>query len=182
VKYSTNDRIGIAFNDYLMKGFAMDGPNEIEVLLKTIPWFNELKPEHFEKLAKIASLHQYPEGGEVFREGDRQDYLFIVLEGRVALEIFIPHQGRVRILTAEPMGVIGWSSVTPFVRQRTASARAILPSKLIGLNAEAMRQMCDEDHDLGYVVMLRIANIIASRLTVTRLQLLDMFAAPTAED
>ena len=160
----------------------MEGPNDIEILLKTIPWFNELKPEHFEKLAKIASLHQYPEGGEVFREGDRQDCLFIVLEGWVALEIFVPHRGRVRILTAEPMDVLGWSSVTPIVRQRTASARAILPSKLIGLNSEAMRQWCEEDHELGYVVMHRIANIVASRLTVTRLQLLDMFAAPTMED
>ena len=160
----------------------MDEPNEIEAMLKTIPWFNEIKPEHFEKLAEIASLHMYPEGGEVFREGDRQDCLCIILEGRVALEIFIPHQGRVRILTAEPMEVIGWSSVTPIVRQRTASARAILPTKIIGLDSEKLRALCDEDHELGYLVMRRIANIVASRLTVTRLQLLDMFAAPTGED
>lgn len=160
----------------------MDGPNEIEALLKTIPWFNEIEPEHFKKLAEIASLHIYPQGGEVFREGDRQDCLCIILEGRVALEIFIPHQGRVRILTAEPMEVIGWSSVTPVVRQRTASARAILPTKIIGLDSEKLRALCEEDHDLGYLVMHRIANIVASRLTVTRLQLLDMFAAPTGED
>lgn len=160
----------------------MDGPTEIGSLLKTIPWFNELKPEHFEKLAQIASLHIYPQGGEVFREGDRQDCLCIILEGRVALEIFIPHQGRVRILTAEPMDVIGWSSVTPVVRQRTASATAILPTQIIGLDSEKLRALCEEDHELGYQVMHRIANIVASRLTVTRLQLLDMFAAPTGEE
>ena len=160
----------------------MEELSEIEGLLKTIPWFNEIKPEHFEKLAKIASLHVYPEGAEVFREGDRQDCLCIIIEGRLALEIFVPHRGRVRILTAEPMDVIGWSSVIPVVRQRTASARAILPSKIIGLDSEKLRILCEEDHDLGYLVMLRIANIIASRLTVTRLQLLDMFAAPTLED
>ena len=101
--------------------------------------------------------------------------------GARALEIFVPHQGRVRILTAEPMDVIGWSSVTPIVRQRTASARAILPTKIIGLDSEKLRALCEEDHDLGYFVMMRIANIIASRLTVTRLQLLDMFAAPDGE-
>ena len=100
----------------------------------------------------------------------------------MALEIFVPHQGRVRILTAEPMDVIGWSSVTPVVRQRTASARAILPTKIIGLDSEKLRALCEEDHDLGYFVMLRIANIVASRLTVTRLQLLDMFAAPKGEE
>jgi hypothetical protein len=41
--------------------------------------------------------------------------------------------------------------------------------------------MSEEDHDLGYVVMRRLANVIASRLLVTRLQLLDMFANPTME-
>lgn len=160
----------------------MEELSQIETLLKEIPWFKEIRPEHFEKLSKIASLHFFPAGAEVFREGDRQDCLCIVLEGRVALEIFVPHQGRVRILTAEPMDVIGWSSVTPVVRQRTASARAILPTKIIGLDSEKLRALCEEDHDLGYFVMLRIANIVASRLTVTRLQLLDMFAAPKGEE
>ena len=160
----------------------MEGPSEIAGLLKTIPWFNEIKPEHFEKLVQIASLHIYPIGGEVFREGDRQDCLCIILEGRVALEIFVPHKGRVRILTAEPMEVIGWSSVTPVVHQRTASARAILLTKIIGLDSEKLRALCEEDHELGYQVMHRIANIAASRVTVTRLQLLDMFASPSGED
>ena len=56
-----------------MKGINMDGPTEIGSQLRKIPWFNELKPEHFDKLAQIASLHIFPKGGEVFREGDRQD-------------------------------------------------------------------------------------------------------------
>ena len=37
----------------------MDRPNEIEAILKTIPWFNEIKLEHFEKLAEIASKIRY---------------------------------------------------------------------------------------------------------------------------
>jgi hypothetical protein len=41
--------------------------------------------------------------------------------------------------------------------------------------------MCETDHDLGYVVMRRLANVIAGRLLVTRLQLLDMFANPKVE-
>ena len=35
----------------------MEGPNDIEILLKTIPWFNELKPEHFEKLAETQLIN-----------------------------------------------------------------------------------------------------------------------------
>lgn len=159
----------------------MNAKDNIRETLRGIPWFSDLKPEHFEKLAQIASIHILPENTEVFREGDRQDKLFIVIEGRVALEIFVPHQGRLRILTAEEMDVIGWSAATPGVRTRTASAKTVIPSRLIGIDSEAMRQFSEEDHDFGYIIMRRIANIIASRLMTTRLQLLDMFASPGKE-
>ena len=104
-----------------------------------------------------------------------------MIEGRVALEIFVPHQGRLRILTAEKMDVIGWSAATPGVRTRTASAKTVIPSVLIGIDSEAMHQFSEDDYEFGYIVMRRIANIIASRLMVTRLQLIDMFAGPGKE-
>jgi len=156
----------------------MDEKNDPRKFLKNIPWFKELKPAHFEKMAEIASVHTFPEGGEVFREGDREDRLYVVFEGRVAIDILVPHRGRVPILTAEPLDMFGWSSVTPVIRIRTASARAVLPSIVIGFDSEALRKLCEEDHELGYLIMLRIAYIIAGRLMATRLQLLDMFASP----
>jgi CRP-like cAMP-binding protein len=154
---------------------------EINAALQSIPWFQEIEAKHFESMCGIASLKTVEAGEELFREGDKEDYLYIVLEGRVAVEIFVPGRGRQRIYTAEPMEVIGWSSVTPVVRQRTASARAVLPGRMVLLDAPKLRQLCDQDHDLGYVVMRRLANVVASRLLVTRLQLLDMFAHPGQE-
>jgi CRP-like cAMP-binding protein len=156
----------------------MDDQTDPRKIMENIPWFTDLKPAHFEKMAEIASVHTFPEGGEVFREGDREDRLYVVIEGRVAIEIFVPHSGRIRILTVEPLDIFGWSSVTPVIRTRTASALAVLPTKVIGLDSEALRNLCDEDFEFGYYFMRRIANIIAGRLLVTRLQLLDMFAAP----
>ena len=87
-----------------------------------------------------------------------------------------------RIYTAEAMDIIGWSSITPVVRQRTAGARAVLPSRLVRMQATALYKLCDEDHDLGYVVMRRLSNVVASRLLTTRLQLLDMFAHPEVKE
>jgi CRP-like cAMP-binding protein len=101
-----------------------------------------------------------------------------VIEGRVALDIFIPHKGKVRIYTAEPWDIFGWSSVTPVIRKRTAGAVAVVDGLVACIDSERLRNLCDEDHDLGYLVMRRLANIVASRLLVSRLQLLDMFAAP----
>jgi CRP-like cAMP-binding protein len=160
----------------------MDDKAEVLQELGKIPWFQELKPRYLQKIADIAHLRNIKNGEVLFREGEKEGYVYILIQGRVALDIFVPHRGKVRIYTAEPWDVFGWSSLTSSVRGRTASGTCIMDGLVIALDAEKLRQACEEDHDLGYVVMRRLANIIASRLMVTRLQLLDMFAAPEAKN
>ncbi len=157
----------------------MTEQQELISALQAISWFNVMPENHFNKMASISKIFKFEPGQTIFHEGDKEDYLYIVLEGRVAIEIAVPGRGRMRILTADPMDVLGWSSVTPVVRQRTAGARAVLPSRLVAIDANDLRRACDEDHSLGYYVMRRLANVVAGRLLTTRLQLLDMFANPS---
>ncbi len=160
----------------------MDSLTETSRELQRIPWFRELDPAHLEKIAGITRLCRLEAGHIFFREGDQEDYLYIVIEGRVALDIFVPHRGKVRFYTAEPQELFGWSSVTPNVHQRTASATCVIPTYVACIDAAKLRLLCEDDHDLGYLVMRRLANIVASRLLVTRLQLLDMFAHPESNN
>jgi CRP/FNR family transcriptional regulator, cyclic AMP receptor protein len=149
--------------------------------LQAIPWFQELAPDHFDRLVDLASLREVETGDVLYKEGDQQDNLYVVLAGRVASDIQVPGRGRVRLYTVEPMDVVGWCGITPVLRQRTSSAVAILPTRLAAFDALALRQACEADHDLGYVVMRRLANVVAARLLVTRLQLVDMFSQPAPE-
>lgn len=150
--------------------------------LKKIPWFKELDPKHLEKMASITTLRHVRTDEVLFHEGDKEDYVYIVITGRIALEIFVPHRGKIRIYTVEPNDLFGWSSVTPVVHQRTAGATAVMDGLIVCIDSEKLRLVCEEDHDLGYLVMRRLANIVASRLLVTRLQLLDMFAQPESQN
>jgi len=156
----------------------MTNHEELTRELRKIPWFQELKPEHLQKIVEISHLREIKAGEVLFHEGDRDDSLYIVIEGRVALDIFIPHRGKVRFYTAEPWDAFGWSSVTPIIHQRTAGAVAVVNGLVVCIDSTRLRKACDEDHDLGYLVMRRLTNIVASRLLVTRLQLIDMFASP----
>lgn len=160
----------------------MIDPNEVIQELQEIPWFKELKAEHVQKLASIAAVRSVKAGEVLFREGDIEDFVYIVLNGRIALDMYVPHRGRVRFYTADRWEIFGWSSVTPTVRQRTAGASAVIDSRVAQFRATRMRQVCDEDYELGYLVMRRLANVVAGRLLVTRLQLLDIFAHPEAKD
>ncbi len=159
----------------------MTSQQELINALQAIPWFQVMTEDHFNKISSIARIFRFEPGQVIFHEGDKEDYLYVVLEGRVAIEITVPGRGHMRILTADPMDEVGWSSVTPVVRQRTAGARAVLPSRLVAFDAGELRRLCDEDHDFGYYVMRRLVNVVAGRLMTTRLQLLDMFANPSEQ-
>jgi hypothetical protein len=39
----------------------------------------------------------------------------------------------------------------------------------LAFNSKLLQQLCDEDHELGYVIMRRLANVVANRLLTTRL-------------
>lgn len=168
--------------DVTYKESIMNDQQELISAMQTIPWFQELEPEHFNKLVEIAQILELDAGQELFREGDPEGCLYVVLHGRLAIEMAVPGRGKMRIYTAEPMDVVGWSSATPVVRLRTAGATTVLPSSVICFDSAELRRVCDEDHSLGYNVMRRMANVVASRLLTTRLQLLDMFAHPNSEE
>lgn len=156
----------------------MENHEELAKELGKLPWFQALQTDHLQKITDMSHLRRIKAGEVLFREGDKEDCVYIVIEGRIALDIFIPHRGKVRIYTVEPQDVFGWSSVTPTSHQRTAGASAVIDSLVVGIDSIKLRDACEEDHDFGYVVMRRLLNIVSSRLLVSRLQLIDMFVSP----
>ena len=159
----------------------MNAQQELIAALQSIPWFQELSDHHFDLMCSITHLVNVDQDTTIFSEGDKEENLYVVLEGRVAVELFSSVQGKIRIYTAEPLDVIGWSTLTPVIRQRTASARAVLDSRLAAVDGQELRKLCDQDYELGYIIMRRIANVIAARLMITRLQLLDLYAHPQGD-
>jgi CRP/FNR family transcriptional regulator, cyclic AMP receptor protein len=142
------------------------------------PWFESLKPEHFEKLMAIASRGEWSEGQTIFAEGEHSAKLYLILQGRVAVEKYVPGRGRITLLTLGPAELFGWSALVPITGTRTATARAVTSTDAVIFDTLALQQACDEDHDLGYLVYRRLTNVIAGRLSATRLQLLDVYSLP----
>jgi CRP/FNR family transcriptional regulator, cyclic AMP receptor protein len=146
----------------------------LQTEIKNIPWFSELTSFQVERLIAISTVRVFTPGEEIFREGDRADCVYIILSGEILLENYIPSLGKVGTVKAEALDVIGWSSLTPVVRQRTATARVCRSVRVLAIEGEALTRLCEEDHDLGFLVMRRIANIVASQFLTTRLHLYDL--------
>ncbi|MCB2202700.1 Crp/Fnr family transcriptional regulator [bacterium] len=150
---------------------------DITNAIKSIPWFFELKPESVHRLMSIAKIRSFDRGEVIFSEGEQHPFLYVVIEGKVGLESFIPGKGTQPIFTAESLDVIGWSSMTPVVRQKTSTARALEPVTMLAFGAENLMELCETDCDLGFIIMRRLSNVVASRFLTHRLHLLELISA-----
>jgi CRP-like cAMP-binding protein len=150
--------------------------NPVIYTLQRIPWFLELNPLQMEALSGIASIRELKKDEVLFNEGDSEDCLYVLVEGQMSLDAFVPGRGQYRLYNLEPLDIIGWSVLTPVIRQRTGTATAIIPSRLVCFKSKMLRQMCEEDHDFGFIIMRRVANVVASRMLATRLRLYELLS------
>jgi CRP-like cAMP-binding protein len=144
--------------------------------IKTIPWFLELSNKSIGSLSEIAEIRFLNPGDVIFHEGEQHAYLYVILFGKVLLESIIPGHGSMPVFTAESLDVIGWSSLTPVVRQKTSTARVVEPTKLLSFHAETLIALCESDFELGFIIMRRLANIVATRYLTHRIHLLEEFS------
>jgi CRP-like cAMP-binding protein len=66
-------------------------------------------------------------------------------------------------MTLEEGDIIGWSWLFPPYRWKF-TAKALSVIRAISLDARSVCARCDEDHDLGYELMKRFAQIIENRV------------------
>lgn len=132
-----------------------------------------------EALAEIASERTLTEGELICREGQTSSELFLVVSGKVGLDMFVPGRGQVRILTLGPGEVLAWSAIVGN-HGSTATGTALSETHAIVFRDEEFVQLCQSNHDVGYLVMRELAKAISRRLVSTRLQLLDLFAGESA--
>jgi CRP-like cAMP-binding protein len=157
-----------------LRRLPMNHKTEIHPTLQSIPWLMDISPVQMKNLEDISGFRYLGAGEVLFQEGDNDNLVFIVSEGRLSVEILVPGHGQVCIYYAEPLDVIGWDRLTPVARQRITTITAVKNSNLIYFDATALSKLCKEDTNLGYIIMQRLANVITSRMLSMRIKLMDL--------
>ncbi|MGD2126867.1 MAG: cyclic nucleotide-binding domain-containing protein [Desulfobacteraceae bacterium] len=145
-----------------------------EKILAEHPFFSGLEPELIRIIASCARHVSYAPGQMIYRQGDEADQFLLILEGKVAIEIFAAQQGSLVIQTVGPGDVLGWSWLFPPYRRRF-DAKAIELTKAIALDGKILREKAEENHYLGYELLKRFSRIVVERLQATSLQLMDVY-------
>lgn len=146
----------------------------IKELIRDHPFFAGLDDAYLNLAAGCASNTHFKAGEYLFHEGDAADQFFLLRGGRVRLEIAAPGRAPVIVETIQAGEVIGWSWLFPpylwqFDAQATETVRAT------AFDGKCLRGKCAANHDLGYELAMRSAQVLMQRLQATRLQLLDVY-------
>lgn len=136
---------------------------------------HELDASARDALAAIGRFVAIPAGSVLMREGEPNDAMAIVLEGRVSLRMRVPERGPVSIVTIEPGDVVGWSVMVPPYRA-TSTAVAMTDTELVQFDGQQLRELIAANAQLGAQLYPVLLKAVARRLEGTRLQLLDLFS------
>ena len=114
------------------------------------------------KLTALARKVDFEEDQIIFRAGEQSRYLYLVLSGRVCIEISTPVYA-VCLQTVGPGQAFGWSSLLDH-HDTVFQVRAQERSTALCLDAVQLSAVCQEDPKLGFQLFRRLLDLVARRL------------------
>jgi CRP-like cAMP-binding protein len=171
-------------------------------LLRRYPFFEGLAEAQLRAVSETAVVGRVLAGAALFFEGQPADTLWLVVEGRARLRHSVEAAGAAHARATEavyqlmeegtpipllegqrgvyaeldvgeagPGEVVGISALIPPYRL-TATARASVDSRMVRLDAGALRALCAQDCVLASALLQATAQVALKRLHFTRQQLL----------
>ena len=151
--------------------------------LAEFKFFNEVKPDALESIARIGKISKYKAEEVIFRFDEPATHLYGVMEGEVGLSVvfkdkvlkteikyeeaiqasIVEEEKSIVIDSVLPGQVFGWASLVGAGR-RTVTAQCSQASRVFVLPATELKTMFETDNALGYVIMKKLSDIISKRL------------------
>ncbi len=136
--------------------------------------FKNFDQETLELLGGCARNERFVAGETIFREGDAADKLYILRKGDVAVEIATPEMAPLIVETLHEGDLLGWSWMVP-PHLHMSDARALTEVRAVSLDAGCVRDKCDQNPVLGYLMFRHWLPHLAARMRAMRMQLLDLY-------
>jgi CRP-like cAMP-binding protein len=146
---------------------------EKNILLETLAGIRFLRGtsrEHLDQIASVSDIRDFEAFDILFRDGDVADSVYLVVFGKLMLEVCTPEWGCKQIVEVGPGEMLGWSALSQ-LPHIAATARVLEKTRLVRIDAAKLLAICDEDPQFGYEFMHRALLALAKRLTATWTQL-----------
>lgn len=122
-----------------------------------------LSEEEKQKVISLGRIEQYEPNAVIFAEGEEARRFYLVKEGQVAVESRLARGMRFPISLVSLGQAFGWSALVPPHRY-TATVTAVVPTKVIAIDQNALLELMRANPSLGLTIMQNVASVVSSRL------------------
>jgi len=124
-------------------------------LVRELPLFRDMAPEHFDALVAAAFLQKFPQHVTLIHEGEAPDFLHVIVEGSV--ELFAESGGRET--TIEIIRPVATFILAAVIRDEVylKSARTLTPAQILMIPAEAVRDVFSRDAAFARAIVTELA-------------------------
>lgn len=142
------------------------------------PFFADMDPAALGIVVGCCANHVFKSGTFLYRQGEKADKFYLIREGRVSLEFYVPGRESIALETLEAGEIIGWSWLIP-PYEWSNDARAVDTVRAISIDGACLRGKMEKDRVLGYEITRRFLPIMARRLMNDRLRILELATEPS---
>ncbi|HUN40380.1 MAG TPA: cyclic nucleotide-binding domain-containing protein [Acetobacteraceae bacterium] len=123
-------------------------PSAMSELLRLTPLFESLDDRLVESVADITRELRLPEDTEICRQGEPAQFLYVLLEGRVALWASAPDDSRAAVEVIRPPGYFVLATVLSGLHH-LMTAQTVSPSYLLAIDSKGMYALVQHEVDLA---------------------------------
>jgi len=146
--------------------------SELLDLVAEQPFFKGLSRHLIEMLADSILEMRFKPRDWIYQQGESANRFYLILEGKVLIESEAKERGMVPVRTLGPGDDVGWAWLFPPYRMHF-SARAVDSTRTIFFYGTRLREKCEANHELGYQLMKRVAEVVVRNLNATQQLLLE---------
>ena len=141
--------------------------------LEDLSFFRGLSTADRKRILARFRAEEYRAGQVFFQQGQPADRLYLLISGQVEIR-FKPYDGEALTVSAiEPGGVFGWSAALGRTSY-TSGAVGTADGRCLSIRGRDLRQICEEHPTTGVVLLERLAEVIALRLTSTHDHVMEL--------
>ncbi|MFF9119837.1 cyclic nucleotide-binding domain-containing protein [Streptomyces massasporeus] len=143
-------------------------------MTKAIKLLTALPPPQRQRLMTLAREVSFPEDARIFEEGGPADRFWVIRSGAVSLDQQVSSLQRVTVASLGAGDLLGWSWLfPPYVWD--FGAVAFSPVRAYEFDARAVLKLCEEEPELGLMLVRNVAEVLAHRLEMTRGKLMEQY-------
>jgi len=130
--------------------------------------FQGLSEKEIQQVLGTGEIKNYDPGDVVFKEGAEAVHIYIVEQGKLAVQT---PEGKTAYVASDG-DVLGWSSLMlPY--KRTASAKAMERSRVVVIDQAKLQEFCAQNPSIGYKITQNVGRIMVARMRTAKAMSVD---------